>query len=128
MKVRDEHDIILRPVVTEKSTDDGEHGKYSFMVRKDATKPQIKAASVTAGSEIFIIVIRSEGCFTFRQIAKSYSMGNRSFYFYPLASSRRFFASGSAALAAMVRANSAYRLAKRMRAFSETITAVRNSF
>lgn len=44
MKVRDEHDIILRPVVTEKSTDDGEHGKYSFAVRMDATKIQVKQA------------------------------------------------------------------------------------
>lgn len=44
MKIRDDRDIVLRPVVTEKSTDDGELGKYSFEVRGDATKIQIRQA------------------------------------------------------------------------------------
>jgi large subunit ribosomal protein L23 len=37
-------DIILRPVVTEKSTAGSEHNKLVFVVRKDADKPTIKEA------------------------------------------------------------------------------------
>ena len=39
-----QYDVILSPVVTEKSTRMSEHGQVVFKVRKDATKPQIKAA------------------------------------------------------------------------------------
>jgi len=38
------YDIILRPVITEKATLANEHGQVSFVVRNDATKPEIKAA------------------------------------------------------------------------------------
>lgn len=38
------YDIILAPVVTEKSTQGSEHNQITFRVRPDATKPQIKAA------------------------------------------------------------------------------------
>ncbi len=38
------YDVILAPVVTEKSTRMSEHNQVVFKVRKDATKPQIKAA------------------------------------------------------------------------------------
>ena len=38
------YDIILAPVVTEKSTQGSEHNQVSFRVARDATKPQIKAA------------------------------------------------------------------------------------
>ncbi|MSP82794.1 MAG: 50S ribosomal protein L23 [Alphaproteobacteria bacterium] len=38
------YDIIMRPVVTEKSTQGSEHGQVTFRVAPDATKPQIKAA------------------------------------------------------------------------------------
>ena len=38
------YDIILAPVITEKATALTEHNKVVFRVRKDATKPQIKAA------------------------------------------------------------------------------------
>ncbi len=38
------YDIILSPVITEKSTMAAEHDKVVFNVRKDATKPEIKAA------------------------------------------------------------------------------------
>jgi len=38
------YDIILRPVITEKSMDRIGEGKYTFIVRRDATKPQIRRA------------------------------------------------------------------------------------
>ena len=38
------YDLILGPVVTEKSTRGSEHNQVSFRVRTDATKPQIKEA------------------------------------------------------------------------------------
>lgn len=38
------YDIILRPVITEKSTQGSEHGQVTFRVAAGATKPQIKAA------------------------------------------------------------------------------------
>lgn len=38
------YDIIVAPVITEKATSASEHNKVIFQVRKDATKPQIKAA------------------------------------------------------------------------------------
>ncbi len=38
------YDVILAPIITEKATASSEHNKVIFKVRKDATKPQIKAA------------------------------------------------------------------------------------
>ncbi len=38
------YDIILSPVITEKSTLAAEHNKVVFNVAKNASKPQIKAA------------------------------------------------------------------------------------
>ncbi|MHB2168148.1 50S ribosomal protein L23 [Alsobacter sp. R-9] len=38
------YDVILGPVVTEKATTQSEQNKVVFKVRKDASKPQIKAA------------------------------------------------------------------------------------
>lgn len=37
-------DIIIKPVITEKSMDGLQAGKYTFKVAKDATKPEIKKA------------------------------------------------------------------------------------
>jgi large subunit ribosomal protein L23 len=37
-------EIILRPVVSEKSIDQSTHGRYTFRVHPDANKIQIKAA------------------------------------------------------------------------------------
>lgn len=37
-------DIIIKPVITEKSMDGLQVGKYTFKVAKDATKPEIKKA------------------------------------------------------------------------------------
>lgn len=42
---REEHyDIIVSPVITEKSTIASENNQVVFRVRRDATKPQIKEA------------------------------------------------------------------------------------
>jgi large subunit ribosomal protein L23 len=38
------YDIVRSPVVTEKSTRLSEHNQVVFRVRKDSSKPQIKAA------------------------------------------------------------------------------------
>ena len=38
------YDLILSPLVTEKTTLLGEQGKVAFKVRMDATKPEIKVA------------------------------------------------------------------------------------
>jgi large subunit ribosomal protein L23 len=38
------YDVILSPTITEKATMASEQNKVIFNVRKDATKPQIKAA------------------------------------------------------------------------------------
>jgi len=37
-------EIIIQPVISEKSMDESQRGKYTFAVHKDATKIQIKAA------------------------------------------------------------------------------------
>ncbi|MDE7364184.1 MAG: 50S ribosomal protein L23 [Ruminococcus sp.] len=37
-------DIIIKPVITEKSMDELQTGKYTFKVAKDATKSEIKKA------------------------------------------------------------------------------------
>ena len=38
------YDVIVSPVITEKATMASDENKVVFRVRKDATKPQIKAA------------------------------------------------------------------------------------
>ena len=38
------YDVIIAPVITEKATMASEHNKVIFKVRRNATKPQIKAA------------------------------------------------------------------------------------
>jgi large subunit ribosomal protein L23 len=38
------YDLILGPVITEKSTQGSEHNQVTFRVRKEATKPDIKVA------------------------------------------------------------------------------------
>jgi large subunit ribosomal protein L23 len=37
-------DVIVAPVITEKSTRISEHNQVTFKVRREATKPEIKAA------------------------------------------------------------------------------------
>ena len=43
--MKDNYQIILRPHITEKSTMLREDNKYSFVVSRDATKPEIKRAA-----------------------------------------------------------------------------------
>jgi large subunit ribosomal protein L23 len=38
------HEIVLRPIISEKSMDEAGRGKYTFAVHDDANKIQIKAA------------------------------------------------------------------------------------
>ena len=45
--MRNLHDVIVRPVVTEKSTGLYEQGKYVFVVATDANKIEIKQAIET---------------------------------------------------------------------------------
>jgi large subunit ribosomal protein L23 len=38
------HDIVIHPVISEKSMDEAQRGKYTFAVHDDANKVQIQAA------------------------------------------------------------------------------------
>ena len=38
------YDVIVAPIITEKATIASENNQFVFKVRRDATKPQIKAA------------------------------------------------------------------------------------
>jgi len=38
------YDLILGPIITEKSTQGVEHNQVTFRVRQEATKPQVKVA------------------------------------------------------------------------------------
>ena len=44
LKIRDHRDVILRPVVSEKSYNLLDDGKYTFIVSPDANKTEIKIA------------------------------------------------------------------------------------
>lgn len=44
MSIFDPHNLIIRPIVTEKSFDMMELNKFTFEVRSDADKPAIKRA------------------------------------------------------------------------------------
>ncbi|MGF1477166.1 MAG: 50S ribosomal protein L23 [Geminicoccaceae bacterium] len=44
MTTERDYDIILSPVITEKSTLGGEHNQVTFRVRNEATKPEIRTA------------------------------------------------------------------------------------
>jgi large subunit ribosomal protein L23 len=45
--VNDARDIIIAPVISEKSYSDAEKGKYTFVVASKATKPDIRRAVET---------------------------------------------------------------------------------
>ena len=49
------YDIIVKPVITEKSNDQIALGKYTFIVHPDATKPEIKNAI----EELFGVYVKS---------------------------------------------------------------------
>lgn len=38
------HEVVLHPVISEKSMDESQHGKYTFAVHDGVSKIQIKAA------------------------------------------------------------------------------------
>ncbi len=38
------HEVIVRPVISEKSMDESRRGKYTFAIHEDASKIQVKAA------------------------------------------------------------------------------------
>jgi len=38
------HEVVVRPIITEKSMDESGRGKYTFEVHPDASKIQVKAA------------------------------------------------------------------------------------
>ena len=40
----DARDVIVRPIISEKSYSEAERGKYTFVVAKGATKPEIRRA------------------------------------------------------------------------------------
>lgn len=42
--MRTPYDVIIKPVISEKSMDDAADKKYTFKVAVDATKPEIKSA------------------------------------------------------------------------------------
>jgi len=54
------HEVILRPVISEKSMDESQHGKYTFAVRNDVNKIQIGAAV----EEIFKVKVASVNVLT----------------------------------------------------------------
>lgn len=47
MKQLKAQDILLAPIISEKSYEDSDHGKYRFRVHRDATKLQVKEAVET---------------------------------------------------------------------------------
>jgi large subunit ribosomal protein L23 len=57
MTARTIHDVLLRPVVSEKSVAEIERNNYTFAVRSDANKFQIKAA-VEAEFKVTVLGVR----------------------------------------------------------------------
>lgn len=51
------HDILIRPVISEKSVAQTERNNYTFAVKRDANKFQIKAA-VEAEFKVVVIGVR----------------------------------------------------------------------
>ncbi|MDQ6683001.1 MAG: 50S ribosomal protein L23 [Candidatus Limnocylindria bacterium] len=51
------HDVLLRPVISEKSMAETERGNYTFAVRRDANKFEIKAA-VEGAFKVTVLDVR----------------------------------------------------------------------
>jgi large subunit ribosomal protein L23 len=51
------HDVLLRPVISEKSTLQSEHNNYTFAVAREANKFRIKAA-VEAEFKVTVLDVR----------------------------------------------------------------------
>ena len=45
--MRNPHDIIIRPIITERSMDDMAYGKYTFVVDRKTNKTEVKKAVET---------------------------------------------------------------------------------
>jgi large subunit ribosomal protein L23 len=45
--MRNPHDVIIKPIITERSMDDMAEGKYTFQVDKRTTKSEVKKAVET---------------------------------------------------------------------------------
>lgn len=58
MKTEKLYDIIISPVITEKSTSQSEHNKVVFNVARTATKPQIKQAVETL-FEVSVVAVNT---------------------------------------------------------------------
>ena len=58
--MKNAHDIIIRPVITEAAMDMMAAKTYVFEVRKDATKPEIaKAVETVFGSKVKVASVRT---------------------------------------------------------------------
>ena len=64
------HDIIIHPVISEKSVDESQRGKYTFAVHDDANKVQIAAAV----EELFKVEVVSVNVLTTKSKLKSGGM------------------------------------------------------
>jgi large subunit ribosomal protein L23 len=53
------HEIVLRPVISEKSIDESNRGKYTFEVHPDANKIQIKDAieELYRGEKVTVVAV-----------------------------------------------------------------------
>lgn len=59
-------EVIVRPVISEKSMDQTQRGKYTFRVHRDANKHQIKAAV----EELFKVTVTDVNVLTTKPHAK----------------------------------------------------------
>ena len=67
------HDVLLRPVISEKSTLESERNNYTFAVAKTANKFQIKDAV----EELFKVRVTDVNVLTTKSKEKARSMGGR---------------------------------------------------
>jgi large subunit ribosomal protein L23 len=68
MRALTEYDVILAPVITEKASAVSEHNQVVFKVRRDATKPEIKAAI----EELFKVKVLSVNTLTRKGKTKAF--------------------------------------------------------
>jgi large subunit ribosomal protein L23 len=59
MSAIENYDVILSPVITEKSTNASEHNKVVFRVRLDATKPEIKKAIEALWPKVKVVSVNT---------------------------------------------------------------------
>ncbi len=60
------HEILIRPVISEKSMDESQRGKYTFLIRGDVSKIQVEAAV----EEIFKVKVTAVNVLTTKSKAK----------------------------------------------------------